>query len=336
MNHPYNLQFDKLIDVLNLGEIRTEPVAISGGLLHRMYSLETTSGRYAIKALNPQIMARETALPNYIFSEKIANIAVNHIPALPAKIMDDQFVHTVDNQSYLVFDWIDGYSLKSHEVNVVHCKKMGAILADIHKIDFSSIEKKMEHNDHKPVTDWNAYLRQGEAKQSDWVPLLLENINPLFIWSDKANQSSGLLAAEQVISHGDLEPKNVMWVKEHPVIIDWESAGYRNSMTDLIETAIYWSVDGSGEIKKERFLAFIYGYQGEFGSLQANWRVILEHGYLGKLEWLEYSLKRSLGIESADEEEQHLGTLQVAETIHALKQYEDRISELEVWLNKEV
>jgi hypothetical protein len=36
--------------------------------------------------------------------------------------------------------------------------------------------------------------------------------------------------------------------------------------------------------------------------------MILTNGYLGKLDWLEYSLKRSLWIECTDENEQQSGT----------------------------
>jgi aminoglycoside phosphotransferase (APT) family kinase protein len=127
-----------------------------------------------------------------------------------------------------------------------------------------------------------------------------------------------------------------MWYQENPKIIDWESAGYINPMHDLIETSIYWSVNELGSIEKERFIAFISGYQKRVGVLQADWRMILEHGYLGKLEWLEYSLKRSLWIECTDEKEQQMGTLQVSGTINAIKQYEDMISELESWLNNDI
>jgi hypothetical protein len=45
------------------------PISVTGGLLHRMYALQTTSGRYAIKALNPEIMYRPTALQNRILRE---------------------------------------------------------------------------------------------------------------------------------------------------------------------------------------------------------------------------------------------------------------------------
>ena len=79
----YNLQFEKLCNILKLGEIVSSPKSISGGLLHRMYAMETTQGKYAIKALNPQIMIRSTAMQNYVNSERVANIALNTIPAPP-------------------------------------------------------------------------------------------------------------------------------------------------------------------------------------------------------------------------------------------------------------
>lgn len=72
----YNLQFKKLCDILQLGEIVGGPKVITGGLLHKMYAIETTQGKYAIKALNPSIMLRPVAMQNYINSEQIANIAL--------------------------------------------------------------------------------------------------------------------------------------------------------------------------------------------------------------------------------------------------------------------
>lgn len=107
-------------------------------------------------------------------------------------------------------------------------------------------------------------------------------------------------------------------------------------MQDLTETAIYWSENELGNINKERFLAFIGGYKKRYGALQANWGMVLVIGFLGKLGWLEYSLKRSLWIECTDEEEQQKGTAQVTGTINDIRRYADMISELEEWLNYEI
>ena len=124
-------------------------------------------------------------------------------------------------------------------------------------------------------------------------------------------------------------------VKYNKKFIFGEEAGYVNPMHELIETAIYWSENEIGNINKEKFLAFICGYKNIYGALNANWKIVLFNGFLGKLEWLEYNLKRSLGSECSDEEEQNLGTTQVIETINAIIHYSDMIPELEKWLKNE-
>ena len=102
-DNQYNLQFEKLCNVLQLGEIAGEPEALIGGLLHRMYAVKTTQGKYAIKVLNAQIMARPKAMHDIINGEKIAGIAANNISTLTAKKINDTIVHEIDNQFYLVF-----------------------------------------------------------------------------------------------------------------------------------------------------------------------------------------------------------------------------------------
>lgn len=301
-----------------------------------MFAMKTTQGKYAIKALNPQIMHRPSAMGNFIKSEQISNIAAQRIPALPAKKWNDTFIPQIDNQYYLVFDWIEGKSLKPYEIDNTHCEKIGVILADLHRINFRETVIMNDLSDQLQIFDWNQYLRIGEEHHREWVNLLKEHVDKLYDWNSQANQSAELLSSNMVISHRDLDPKNVMWNDDNPMIIDWEAAGYIHPMQDLIETAVYWSEYDGGSIEKERFLAFVNGYKKKSGAIQANWRAVLVNGFLGKLGWLEYSLKRSLWIECTDEEEQKLGTTQVTETINAILRYAEIIPELEEWLKHEI
>jgi Ser/Thr protein kinase RdoA (MazF antagonist) len=332
MNSTYNVQFEKLCHVLDLGQIVQPPAAITGGLLHRMFAMETTKGKYAVKALNPQIMARPTAKDNYFLSEKIVRIASSRVPAHPARIHEGSFLQNIDDQYYMVFDWIEGCSLKASEITTDHCRKIGSLLAEIHTTDFSQIGRLDEILNIMRAIDWDLYLHKGRQLDSVWADLLQSNLERLLAWNEKALRSSRLLAAERVYSHRDLDPKNVMWDKGQPVIIDWESAGEINPAHDLIETAVYWSANEAGGIDKDKFLAFVEGYQEDYGKFNAYWEMVLDLGYLSKLEWLEYSLKRSLQIECTDEHEQEMGTRHVIETIHALKKYEEMTSILEAWL----
>ncbi|WP_020061963.1 aminoglycoside phosphotransferase family protein [Bacillus sp. 123MFChir2] len=332
----YRLEFKDLCQISQLGELLNAPESISGGLLHRMYIVDTTKGKYAIKLLNPQIMLRPTAIRNYINSEKVANFLFNSIPNLPAKIINGDVLQKVDSQFYLVFDWIEGESLKPYEINNIHCEKIGAILAKIHQTDFSELSITNDECNKGQSINWNYYLQKGNENSSEWVKLLLENLDDLNEWNSMTICASESLSSNMVISHRDLDSKNVMWNQYNPVLIDWESAGYINPMRDLIETAIYWSENGKGDIDKQKFFSFISGYKKSYGELQADWRIVLANGFLGKLGWLEYSLKRSLWIECTDEEEQQLGTIQVTETIHEIRHYADTILKLLSWLNHEL
>lgn len=332
----YNLQFEKLCKAMQLGEIVSEPEQISGGFLHRMCALETTKGKYAVKALNPQIMLRPTAMGNFINSERVANLVSKNISAVPAKIFDGNSIQEIDGQFFLVFDWVNGRSLKVKETEKIHCIKVSEALADIHRTNFSELGIENDCNYNTQTIDWNYYLHKGQESNSEWVDLLLENLNNVYDWTAKANESAKILASSMVISHRDLDPKNVLWVQDNPIIIDWECAGYVNPMQELVETAIYWSEDETGNIDKERFLTFIRTYKKRVGNLQTNWSTVLLNGFLGKLGWLEYSLKRSLWIECTDIEEQKLGTSQAIGTINSLKHYAFMVSELEEWLNSEV
>lgn len=332
----YNLQFKKLCNVLQLGDIVDVPKRISGGLLHRMYAIETTQGKYAIKALNPQIMLRTVAMEHFINSERIVNIAANNIPAIAAEKFNGTSIQEMDNQFYIVFRWVNGKTLKPDEISIVHCEKIGGILADIHRTDFSELCISNNPLGKEQLADWNYYLHKGQENNAEWVNMLTGIVDRLYDWNVQANKCAKLLASEMIISHRDLDSKNVMWNGDTPIVIDWESAGYVNPMQELVETAIYWSENEEGNIKKERFLAFIDGYKKSYGKVQANWRIVLMSGFSGKLNWLEYNLKRSLSIECTDEAEQQMSTAQVIGTIDTITGYANMISELEVWLNNDI
>ncbi|MFC6652034.1 hypothetical protein [Paenibacillus rhizoplanae] len=48
---------------------------------------------------------------------------------------------------------------------------------------------------------------------------------------------------------------------------------------------------------------------------------VLSSGFHGKMGWLEYSIRRSLGLEGPDISEREIGTSQVLPTLQALNDY---------------
>ena len=52
------------------------------------------------------------------------------------------------------------------------------------------------------------------------------------------------------------------------------------------------------------------------------------------LGWLEYNLKRALGLEGTGEKDQHEGIQQTISTISELKKYENQIGQLKDWIDE--
>ncbi|WDH96892.1 aminoglycoside phosphotransferase family protein [Paenibacillus urinalis] len=315
-------QIQELCTRLKLGIVARTPEQVTGGLLHKMYSIVTDRGTYAIKMFNTEIMQRPAALQNYKDAERISRMAaMNQISALPAISVDDESIHLVGSNIYLVFDWIEGGSLSLDQIRPTHCEIVGDLLARIHAVDFAVIGVA-DHNSQDvnsqdvSIINWNYYLENGKAASAVWAKLLEENLDLMYEWNARAVAAVKVLSAmDRVISHRDLDPKNIMWHDDVPIIIDWEAAGYINQWQDMTETLLYWSVDANGRIIPEKFTAFMRGYKKQPASMEIDWRPVLYNGMVGKLDWLEYNLKRSLCMGCRDAQEQHLGEKQVILTL---------------------
>ncbi|TDM12887.1 hypothetical protein [Macrococcus lamae] len=95
----------KLLFNIGINEVYNEPLPISGGLLHKLYKVETNKGIFAIKVLNSEIMSRAEAENNYLLSELYSHAAKQAgINAVCAKLFNRKPWLFVDNHYYMVFD----------------------------------------------------------------------------------------------------------------------------------------------------------------------------------------------------------------------------------------
>lgn len=327
----YSLQFEALCGALGLGDMISEPEALLGGLMHRMYVVHTNRDKYVVKALNPKVMLRPGVIQNIINSEKIAErSAICGIPALPAKVIKGEVVQQVGSQYYLVFDWIDGKNLKGDQLDPTTCEKIGEILAGIHSVDFRQLGIARDSVDAIKPIDWSYYVTLGQEQGAPWIDPLCAVIEDLDIWNTRACEAEELLSRHMIISHRDMDPKNVMWNQGRPIIIDWEAAGYVNPARELLETALSWSDDGAGGVCTKRFEAFAQGYaKGNTLLDNANWPAALFSVFSGKLAWLEYNVKRALWLECTDEDENRMGIAQVLDTLLGLRCYANHLPTVE-------
>lgn len=328
-------QLQKLFDKYKLGKFTENPKQITGGLMHRIYQVVTDEKKYAVKELNSSIMKRKGVVENIINSESIAEALKEIVSVITAIKFEDTSLLILDGKYYMVFEWLDGISLFPPDISLENCRKIGLLLGKIHTAEIILPNIKKETHDIE-LYDWNKYLLLGQETGAKWTKELILVIDDLKKWNQESIEANTLLSKHLVLSHRDLDPKNVMWKDDNPYLIDWEAAGYINPYQELLEVLNYWSNTGKGEIDKGKFMILYAAYIGIAENCKVSWDVVLSGGFAGMLGWLNYSFKRSLGIEASSIEEINLGTEQVFDTTKALIQYSQQRKLLKKFLMEEI
>lgn len=333
MNKETFVNMEKLMSSLGLGNIIKEPVRVNGGLLHKMYHVTTTDGEYAIKVLNPEIMKRPDALSNMINSERIAKAFENRIPLVRAMEFEGKQIQCLETGYFLVFPWVQGSSVFAKDITAKHCKIIGEILGKIHQSRLQ-VEGVLQEERSFGMFEWEYYKQclNSMKYEKQWAIEYEKAICDIINWNRKACDAGGYLSSVQVISHRDLDPKNVMWNENKAYVIDWEAAGYINPFQELLEVVNYWCDDGTGEIEQDKFDPFMAEYCKYMKLEGVNWEAVFNGSYTGMLGWLEYNVKRALGIEISDESEIALGEEQVIGTLKELYSYQEKAKKIKVWI----
>jgi len=310
--------FNDIVNELELGFTIVSAERVTGGYMHKMYRLETNIGKYAVKLLNPVIMKRPDVFKNYEIAECLENkLQANNIPIIPALIFNGKKMQCISNQYFYVFDWVDGKALTSQEIEQKHCEIIGEVLAKIHKIEQKNeIFKRNEIN-----INWDSYIEIATDKCHEIVGLLRDNRELLYKSQDEGNAALKNIPNITVISNGDMDSKNVLWVDGKPKIIDLECLNCGNPYMELFQLALCWSGYEHCQINYEQLIAFLKSYIQVFGKFIVDWKDLYSSNF-GRLEWLEYSVKRALMIECENEEERQLGIGQVIETMAHIIYYD--------------
>ena len=284
---------NKLLAAYGLGKCISRPEAVSGGYLHRMFRAETGRGVFAVKALNPEIMARPQALDNMRLGEAAALALAEQVPLCAAL---EGRVTPVEGRYFMVYLWAEGKSVFPPQITVEHCRAMGDVLGRIHREDITVEGMQRADEPRAPL---------------DWTCCPDENVRA---WDAAVVEAQARLLGRQVISHRDLDPKNVLWQGMTPCIIDWEAAGYVNPWQELVELINYWADD------EPKARAMIAAYGAHVDLRCADWPAALAASMDGMLGWLHYNLHRAGG-------EEH-----VQPTLDELHRYAARMEELQTWL----
>lgn len=295
------MDFHALCQQLNLGALIEEPIRLYGGLMHKMYRVATESGVYAVKCLNPHVMARPTAAANFAAAEELERqLEETDLPLLPALTIGGRKMQEVGGTYCYLFPYFEGKALTEGDITPRHCAIVGGLLARLHQV-----ERKVGPIQREILAlDWDGFALSDEDKD------LLEQM--------QTAANAAILPRLSTICHNDMDPKNVLWNGMDCRIIDLECLGYGSPYLELLETALCWAGYESGAMDFHRFTAFVSAYAQAGGDLAADWAAVYAAN-AGRLGWLHYNLQRASGSEGEDAIP--LGKAEVEKTLTCIRGY---------------
>ena len=294
-----------LFSQYNLGDVTGDISPVSGGLMHKMYKVQTERETYAVKCLNPQIMKRPDVFENYARAEALEKILEeNGLPIVPALIFDGKKMLELDGQYFYIFAWQDGHITDMENISKEQCFKAGEILGQIHALDSQNIDAS---EPELSTINFSDYLKPGD-----------ENLELLEYAQTRLNQARKMLPPMKAISNDDMDPKNIMWQNGAPHVIDLECLAYSNPIESCLNLSLQWAGTVNQKFSKENLTAFFKGYLSAYDNGFRSYNELFGITYTW-LEWLEYNLKRAQGMEAKTEEEIQLGRTEVVNTIARIK-----------------
>ncbi len=312
-----------------LGTPVTPLSAVTGGLLHRLYRLETDKGRYAVKVLDADVLRKPGVRDEFRRAEHIAALfAEADVPAVTALAVKGDTVQDVGEGTVIVFPWLDGDMLPFYPVTTEQARQIGAVLGRMHTLNLQVPGLPMPAFSTYADAHWETLVRQAHAADMEWANDPASLLVELRAWNRLAQEGYGGIGSRWVVSHGDLDQKNVLWKDDTPYLIDWESAGLVSPALEVIGAALSWSGQTIGPPNQAVFAALLHEYCRHADLPAGVGRAALQ-GCLGNwLHWLEPNMRRSLPTSGADAAGQNAGAHEVKQTLAPLRAL---AANIEVW-----
>ena len=320
-----NEKITKLMKRCGLGEVTAEITPVSGGLMHRMYKVRTDSGIYAVKRLNPEIMKRPTARENYAAAEALeARLEEARVPMVAALTLKGRKMQELDGEFFYIFRWQKGRITDANTVTAEQCRKAGELLGRIHAIDSRAAEPEAPE---LSTIDFAGYARMAQEAGSPVAELLAKNTKLLTEAQQRLNEAREALPAIVSICDDDMDPKNVMWFRGKPFVIDLECLAYGNPVGAFVDLALQWAGMVNGAYRRENLEAFYEGYRSAYDNGFLAYDALYGIAYTW-VEWLTYNIRRALGLEGSGEDERQLGEREVRNTVARIKALGDAEEEI--------
>ena len=209
-----------------------------------MWRINTNKQCYAIKQLSPDIdLKSERIINKYELSETIANRFSQYgIAAVSAMEVLGNHLIIIENTGYLVYPWVEGYTLSRNEISENHAIKIAELIAQLHKINMTVSEIEESRFDIHSNEKIDVAIEKSILHKCTFSNKLKENRDFILLMNESYQSVIPLLQEDVVVTHGDIDQLNVLWNKaDQAILIDWESARKLNKTREIVQVSLGWS-----------------------------------------------------------------------------------------------
>ncbi len=320
---------ERLCSLFDLGEVQGSVSAVPGGFHHAMWRLQTQHGCFAIKQLGSDMDMRDAATVAQLNATELTacEFSRHGIPSLYSLHLDRQHLQLLDDSGYLVYPWTNARACHRNGVQKHHAAIVAATLAHMHRSEIEVPE--LRDVPAFPVTaerviELVGLARQRNVRYCDILEQRLEDILRIVAHHAPALER---LATHQVISHGDLDHKNVLWDDAgEPLLIDWESARRLNPTYELLLEALDWG-GITANFDARPFTTILQAYVDAGGVIDEDLIPAATDAIQGAwVSWLLYNVGRAIGFK--DTHQRALGSSQVDLVVSTLLRMERQADRL--------
>lgn len=196
-------------------------------------------------------------------------------------------------------DWADGDPLASGPVGPDVARWAGQVLATLHGLRLTPRDRSLfPVLNTRTAERWPELTEAARRAGAPWADLMASAGPAVSLIADLARSAAGRQVTE-VMSHGDIDQKNLVVTADGPVLCDWDLAVPLVPRDELADVALSLADWADVETAREVVRSYVEagGDDADFESHD------LGQSLMSGLDWAAFNIERALGQRPSSAEE---------------------------------
>ncbi len=238
-----------------LGDVLGEPVVAARGAQGFIWKVQTTTGTYAVKQLQPWV-----DVPPVPFDVRVQVAARDAGVPLPAPVLTPDGLAVVDRVR--VYEWVELAAELPRPVSVERAAEVGDLLGRIHRLGIPPVGETPSRLFVPPSEEqWRQLFADARARgvTSPLIEIVETELGYLL---EVGRRFTVTPTAPPITCHGDFWPGNVLPAADDDrlIVLDWEDAGPLPADVELADALADWTASRGGDVDLDAARALLAAY----------------------------------------------------------------------------